>query len=89
MPFHLRGTLTVPEEKRHEVREALGEHVRLTREEPGCLSFEVAEAEPGVFEVAESFRDAAAFEAHQKRMFHSDWAVRTEGMARNYETWSD
>ena len=89
MPFHLRGTITVPDDSLPEVRTALEEHVRLTRAEPGCLAFDVTEGEGGVFDVCESFADVSAFEAHQDRTQRSDWAAITKGMPRDYETWSD
>ncbi len=67
------------------VRAALDEHIRLTRAEPGCLSFEVsATADPLVWAVAEEFTGSAAFEAHQERAAASDWAIETKGIAREY-----
>ncbi|WHZ35820.1 putative quinol monooxygenase [Sagittula sp. MA-2] len=67
------------------VRQALPEHVALTRAEPGCLSFEVEPCGPLVWRVAERFTDSAAFEAHQKRMRESDWGRTTAGIKRDYE----
>ncbi len=67
------------------VRDHLPEHVRLTRAEPGCLSFEVLPAsEPLVWTVEELFRDRAAFEAHQARAQASGWGRATAGIARDY-----
>jgi len=67
------------------VRAALPEHVRLTRAEPGCLSFDVTPTDdPLVWEVAETFIDPAAFEAHQARAGASDWARETAGIERDY-----
>ena len=39
--IRLSGHIDVPHERRAAVAEALPEHVRLTRAEPGCLRFEV------------------------------------------------
>lgn len=68
------------------VRAALDEHIRLTRAEPGCVSFEVTPTDdPFVWQVAEEFTDPAAFDAHQARAGTSDWAVETKGIARDYK----
>ena len=45
--IRLRGTFTCPPERLAAVRAALPDHVRLTRAEPGCLSFEVTETAAG------------------------------------------
>ncbi|MEY8842971.1 putative quinol monooxygenase [Cribrihabitans sp. XS_ASV171] len=91
MGVTLTGTLTVPPERMSEVRAALPEHVRLTRAEPGCLSFAVTERDdaPGVFDVAERFADRAAFDAHQARATASAWADVTRGLPRNYTVTED
>ena len=63
----------------------LPEHIRLTRAEPGCLSFEVRQsADPLVWEVAEVFSDRAAFDAHQARTAASAWGQATKGIERKY-----
>lgn len=67
------------------VREALDTHIRLTRAEPGCISFEVTPTDdPLVWAVAEAFTDREAFTAHQSRASTSDWAAATKGIARDY-----
>lgn len=67
------------------VRAAPDEHIRLTRAEAGCISFEVNPTpDPLVWAVAEEFTDKAAFEAHQARASASDWAKATKGIARDY-----
>ena len=46
----------------------LPEHIRLTRLEPGCLSFELAQIDDSmIWLVEELFSDRPAFEAHQDR----------------------
>lgn len=68
------------------VTAALPEHIRLTRAEPGCLSFEVTlTTDPLVWRVEETFTNPAAFEAHQARAAGSDWAELTRGIAREYD----
>lgn len=86
MGVTLSGTLTcVNEDEAARVRYALDEHIRLTRAEPGCISFNVTPTDdPMVWAVAEKFADPAAFEAHQTRAGASDWAEQTKGIARDY-----
>ena len=88
MSFHLEGHMELPEDRRDAVLEALPEHVRLTRAEPGCESFEVS---PGAdrLDVRESFRDEAAFRLHQARISGTDWEAVTRGLGRDYRTWAD
>lgn len=67
------------------IRQFLPEHVRMTRLEPGCLSFEVTETDdPLVWLVEELFADPAAFEAHQVRTKASEWARETAAIRRDY-----
>lgn len=85
MTVTLTGQITVPPERRAAIRAALPDHIRLTRAEPGCLSFEVTETQPGHFDVAERFVDADAFHAHQERAQASDWARISAGIPRDYQ----
>lgn len=67
------------------VREHLSEHTRLSRAEPGCLSFAVEPtADPLVWQVDEAFRDAEAFAAHQVRGKASAWGQATTGIRRAF-----
>lgn len=67
------------------VRRLLAEHIRLTRAEPGCLSFEVTgTADPMVWQVEETFADPAAFTAHQTRTRASVWGMATAGFRREF-----
>jgi quinol monooxygenase YgiN len=86
MTVVLTGHIQVPPERIADIRAALPEHIRLTRAEPGCLSFSVTEHPtiPGRFDVAEKFTDAAAFDAHQARAGASDWARISAGIPRDY-----
>ncbi len=87
MTVELKGYITVPADRMDEVKTGLVDHIRLTREEPGCISFQVTEDPtiPGRFNVHERFTDAAAFKAHQTRGGQSPWAKITEGIPRSYE----
>lgn len=65
----------------------LPDHIRLSRDEPGCLTFTVTRASnPLVWELDETFADRAAFEAHQLRTRASDWFRATAHLARNFQT---
>lgn len=68
------------------VRAHLPTHIALTRAEPGCLSFEVTQSDdPLIWDVAERFRDADAFHAHQDRVAVSAWGYATRGIPRDYQ----
>ncbi|RUM26887.1 antibiotic biosynthesis monooxygenase [Rhizobium vallis] len=72
------------------VQKYLPEHMRLTRSEPGCLSFEVTQTEdPMIWRVEERFTDRLAFEAHQIRTKASAWGAATSAIRRDYEVSAD
>lgn len=87
MTVTLTGTLICAnEDEAARVRAALGTHIRLTREEPGCMSFYVTPtADPMVWQVDEEFTDAAAFKAHSARAKASEWGTQTAGIARDFK----
>ena len=69
------------------VAQHLPEHARLTREEPGCLSFNVLPTgDPLVWHVDEAFTNRDAFEAHQTRTRASAWHKATAHLKRDYRT---
>lgn len=82
----LRGRLACADHQEASiVARLLPRHLELTRAESGCISFEVtATTNPLVWQVDERFVDAAAFEAHQKRVQSSDWGQATAGIRRDY-----
>ncbi len=82
----LQGHITVPADRLEQVRQALPDHIALTRAEQGCISFEVTEdrTHPGRFKVSEVFENQAAFDAHQARTRESDWFRITQGIPREY-----
>jgi len=64
----------------------LPEHLRLTRAEPGCISFDVTQTEdPLIWRVEELFVDRAAFDFHQQRTRASEWFAATSAIPRDYE----
>lgn len=84
--IHLVGKLICKDEAEAAlVATYLPEHIRLSRAEPGCLSFEVPQIARLVWEVRESFTDRAAFDAHQTRTKASEWFRQTAAIAREYE----
>lgn len=82
----LRGQLIcMTEDDRAVVLAHVADHIALTRAEPGCLSFDIAETDdPMTFEVMESFRDRAAFDAHQARTRTSAWYKATAHLKRDF-----
>ncbi|CUJ88056.1 Antibiotic biosynthesis monooxygenase [Ruegeria denitrificans] len=89
--IYLRGFILVPADRLEQVRAALPRHIALTRAEPGCLSFEVAEDTEiaGRFNVSEVFENRTAFDAHQVRTKASDWFHVTKGIPREYSITSE
>jgi quinol monooxygenase YgiN len=87
MPVTLTGFLicrTLEESDR--VSHLLPEHVRLTREEMGCLSYEVyrSMADPVCFAVRAVYRDRDSLAAHQVRAGDTDWGRATKGATRDF-----
>ncbi|MCU0827510.1 MAG: antibiotic biosynthesis monooxygenase [Tabrizicola sp.] len=85
--IRVTGTLTCATAQEAEtVRTHLPNHIRLSRAEPGCLTFDVTPTEdPLVWRLDESFVDRAAFEAHQARTRASDWFGATADLRRNFQ----
>ncbi|EEW25957.1 putative quinol monooxygenase [Rhodobacter ferrooxidans] len=72
------------------VSQHLPEHIRLTRAEPGCLSFSVTQtADPRVFLVAEAFANRDSFAAHQSRTGTSAWFAATAHIRRDFDIIDD
>jgi quinol monooxygenase YgiN len=85
--IRLHGYVDVPPDRLADVTDALVHHIRLTRAEAGCISFEVIPCTDvvGRFLVAEEFESRAAFDNHQSRTGRSDWAQITAGLPRKYK----
>ena len=72
------------------VHQYLPEHIRLSRAEPGCLSFEVTQSDDSmIWRVEECFADQSAFDAHQTRTRASEWWRATAGIRRDFQIWQD
>lgn len=67
------------------VTQHLPAHIAASRAEPACLTFDISPTDdPMVFEVMESFRDRAGFDAHQARTKASPWWDATQDIPRAY-----
>jgi (4S)-4-hydroxy-5-phosphonooxypentane-2,3-dione isomerase len=83
----LKGHILVPSSDLAAVLAALPTHIELTRQEAGCVCFEVAQ-DPDAkrcFIVYEAFVDRAAFEAHQLRVKLSEWGRVAASAQRHYQ----
>ena len=82
----LQGHILVSDSDLSVVQGELQGHIELTRNEQGCLLFEVTQdpENKNVFSVHEEFVDQLAFEAHQQRVKNSRWGKITAGVERYY-----
>jgi len=83
----LKGHIIVPDDKLSTVQVALKRHIALTREERGCIVFEVTQdsEDKNKFHVYEEFVDRESFAAHQERVSNSSWGEKSKGLVRSYE----
>ncbi|SLN41870.1 Antibiotic biosynthesis monooxygenase [Aquimixticola soesokkakensis] len=84
----LTGTLTCAPTEVEDLLSLMAKHIRLSRNEPGCLDFDLWQDEltPHVFHLSEVFRSEAALQAHQDRTHSSDWGRVTKDMRRDFKT---
>ena len=87
----LQGYILVADEELELVTRELELHKELTREEIGCLVFEVEpdESAPNRFNVYEEFQSKGAFEHHQQRVSGSMWGKVTKNVSRHYQVTYD
>lgn len=83
----LQGHIVVPDIDLAAVMAELPTHIQLTRQEEGCLRFNVTQnsGAENVFLVSEEFIDRVAFEAHQQRVKSSDWGRVASNVERHYQ----
>ena len=83
----LNGYIIVPADDLDAVLAELPNHISLTRQEPGCISFQVVQSteNPHRFDVAEEFVDRLSFEQHQARVGQSYWGEVTQRVERHYQ----
>ena len=84
--IRLKGHLIcMTEDEAQTVRAHVTEHIRLTRLEPGCLSFDVVQTDdPLIWDVQETFRTRDDFDAHQTRTRASHWFEATRHILRDF-----
>lgn len=82
----LSGHIEVPMEDLDAVLAELPNHITLTQQETGCITFTVTRDSnnPQRFDVYEEFTDQAAFEKHQARVKASHWGNVTRNVERFY-----
>lgn len=83
----LTGRIIVPDSDLDSVIAALPTHINLSRNEKGCLKFEVIQSaeDKNIFNVYEEFVDKASFQCHQKRVRDSAWGRISANAERHYE----
>lgn len=83
----LEGHIVVSATDLSGVMAELPKHIQLTRQEKGCLRFDVTQSAnaENVFSVYEEFIHRAAFEEHQHRVRSSDWGRVTANVQRHYQ----
>ena len=69
------------------VKQALVEHIELTRKEKGCLIFNVIQDNENThrFNVYEEFTNKNAFELHQQRVKKTKWGKLMTNIERHYQ----
>lgn len=82
----VNGTITAMPEELDVVAPGLADHVRLTNEEDGCISFSIDQSEndPCVFVVSERFVDQSAFDVHGARTRASAWWGLSQNCTRDF-----
>ncbi len=80
------GFIKISPENLDNVKAHLKKHIQLTRNESGCLTFNVTQRETDspIFDVYEEFENKAAFFAHQERVKNSLWGKVTKNVTRDY-----
>ena len=87
MKVVLTGYIKVPLAELENVTKHLASHIETTRDEPGCIEFNVEQREenPCIFDVYEEFEDSNSFIAHQGKIKNSLWAEVTKNVERVYQ----
>jgi autoinducer 2-degrading protein len=83
----LKGHIIVPDSDITAVNGELATHVELTRQENGCLVFEVSQDTDNLnrFNVYEEFSNRNSFADHQDRVRESKWGAITVNVERQYQ----
>ena len=85
--IYLSGHFDVAKQHIQETLLLLPEHIKLSREEKGCLDFRVTQSKKteGRFQVFEKFNSKRAYLYHQKRIKNSKWKNIMTKLKRDYE----
>ncbi|VAW52454.1 hypothetical protein MNBD_GAMMA05-1075 [hydrothermal vent metagenome] len=69
------------------VKKELAIHILLTRQEEGCLVFEVSQDKKNMnrFNVYEEFTSQEAFNAHQQRLTNTEWGKISSQLKKYYK----
>ncbi len=83
----LTGHIIIPQADLAIVQNQLENHIQLTRQEQGCLLFNVTQdsKNENKFIVHEEFIDQSAFLNHQLRVKNSTWGKVTKDVERHYQ----
>ena len=82
----LKGYVIVPPADLDAVQKELPIHIQNTRQEEGCLVFDVLQDKENKsrFNVHEEFIDRDSFSVHQDRVKNSNWGKIAANIERNY-----
>ncbi|MFY8349246.1 putative quinol monooxygenase [Pseudoalteromonas sp. SSM20] len=83
----LQGHILVPDQELVVVKNELATHIELTRQETGCIKFEVVQDkfQLNKFTVYEEFMDQKSFDNHQLRVKSSAWGKVSRNVERHYQ----
>jgi len=83
----LKGYIEVTDSDLDIVKEALPLHTILSKQEEGCLAFQVEQDKTNrnIFTVYEEFTNRECFEAHQNRIMSSNWGKVSKNVSRHYQ----
>lgn len=83
----LKDHIIIPKTNRQVILDELKKHIDLTRQESGCLIFQITQDNSDVdkFWVYEEFVNKEAFDFHQARVRSSAWGVVSADVERHYE----
>jgi putative acetyltransferase len=82
----LTGTIIMPHDQQARLLPLLQNHIALTRQEPGCLHFDVTQDDkaPETFHVSELFSDEGAFAQHQQNGAARPWGSASANLIRDF-----
>ncbi len=84
----LEGYVLVTDSDLAAVKNELENHIKLTRQEEGCLIFEVSQDDKNInrFNVYEEFVSQDAFKLHQQRLSRTEWGKVSSRLEKHYKT---